>query len=179
LENGGFESPTVTADQGWDIFSSGQVNWTVTWGDAAEPQLELMTTGPVGEIPNGWAAHGGSQWAELDSDFDGPGGSTHNEPASVRISQDVVTCEGEEYTVTFYYSARPGHDDNKLQVYWNGTEALPEIVVDGSALAGTDWQMGQVMNLPGAAGSSTLAFEETGAPDSRGMFLDDVSVVKE
>lgn len=180
LLNGGFETPEVEASAGWDIFNSGTagLGWTVQWaggsGQPAPPRLELQEDGVFAN----WQAHDGDQWAELDTDWDGPSGSLEGEEASVSIHQSINTCPGRTYKVTFWYAPRPGWADNRIKVYWDLAQVGSEIVADGTGDAdNTAWTQVELPGLAASAGVTTLlAFVETGTPDSLGMFLDDVSV---
>lgn len=183
LVNGGFETPTVTATQGWDIFDSGTsgMGWTVEWYDGStsyggqtrpEPaHLELHRG------VNNWQPHSGDQHAELDTDWDGPGGGLNNEPASVKITQDIETTAGCEYTLTYYWSPRPGHGNNILSVFIDG-ENIANHSEDGSGNSNTDWH-GETYTFTGDGSTVEISFIETGTPDSLGMFLDDVSITEE
>ena len=176
--NGGFEVPVVDSSYGWDIYPSGTINlgWNVEWvgsttsfGGATRPttaNLELHRG------VNGWAHAEGQQHTELDSDWDGPGGSLNNEPASVSIYQDISTLPG-TYRLHYSYSPRPGHADNHIQVYWGG-------VLVGNHSAGdpggnTSWTPVEI-EVQAGAGTTRLEFREVGTADSMGMFLDDVQV---
>ena len=179
--NGGFEEPVVTDAAQWDIFPDGTtgLGWTVQWrGDIPgswgghtrpDPSLQELHHGV-----NGWLPHGGDQYAELDTDWDGPGGGLNGEPASVIIYQDLSTGAGCEYELTFYFSPRPGtpESDNNLEVSWDGT------VLDTISRAGnsqTDWS--EHTYTVTATGSTTrLQFTDLGDANSLGTFLDDVSV---
>jgi hypothetical protein len=179
VTNGGFEMPEVTAAQGWDIFDSPAGGWMVEWwggstsyGGQTRPDpahLELH------EGVNGWLPYGGDQHAELDTDWDGPGGGLNNEPASVEISQTLTACPSGLYTLRYVWSPRPNHSDNALQVLWGGS------VIDSHSGAGgsnTNWMLEEHEYLSGpSSGTVALAFRETGTADSLGMFLDSVSVV--
>ena len=188
LVNGDFEFPVVDTTQGWQIYPSGTegLGWTVKWMPAVEETfggldrpdpayLELHRAG-VGEIPSGWTAYDGSnQYAELDTDWDGPGGSLNNEQASVKIYQDIPTC-GQTFTLKYAWSPRPDHDDNKLEVYWKGA-LIATHEASGVGNAGTEWTLETHTNLTSNPNSTTrLEFRETGNPDSFGMFLDAVSI---
>lgn len=174
LVNGGFETPVVTDVKGWDIFTTSQVGWTVEWageyeGAPDDAYLEIHRG------VNDWLPHEVKQHAELDTDWQGPG-SAGGEQASVRISQNLQTCAGWNYKVSFAYSPRPGHDDNILKVYWGGT-LVQTYSADGSSNTNTAWT--EVDLTLTASGSTTeLAFVEAGKPDSYGMFIDAVSVEK-
>jgi hypothetical protein len=183
LLNGGFETPEVKAGEGWDIFPDGAVGlgWIVDWTSdvtgtpPSTALLELMEEG--GSEMRRWLAHSGDQWAELDTDHDGPTGSIEGEKANVSIRQDINTCVGRTYKLTFYYSPPPGWGDNKIKVYWDGAQVGAEIVADGTGdAASTHWTQVQLPGLAVTGTDTVLAFVETGRPDSTGMFLDDVSV---
>lgn len=181
--NGDFEAPIVNQPTyKWDIFDSGTtgLGWTVEWYDGStsyggqtrpEPaHLELHRG------VNNWSSYNGTQHAELDTDWDGPGGGLNNEPASVKIYQDIATCPGRTYTLSYAWSPRPGHGDNELDVYWNGSSIATH---SGSGGSNTMWTEVIKTGLPSAGYSTRLEFIETGTPDSLGMFLDAVSVVEE
>ena len=176
--NGGFETPVVTTSQQWDIYDSGTdgLGWTVGWWDGdtsyggqsrPEPaHLELHRG------VNGWLPAEGDQHAELDSDWDGPGGGLNNEPASISIYQEIPTQPG-RYAIRYSYSPRPGHSDNALQVLWNGV-----IVGDhtGSIPSGNTSWTDVELELEAGAGMTMIEFKEVGNADSLGMFLDNVQV---
>jgi hypothetical protein len=181
VTNGGFETPLVsdTTTSGWQIYDSGTagLGWAVAWAGSyanapAPAHLELMNGS--GETA-GWTAHTGSQWAELDTDWDGPGGGLNNEPASVEISQTLAACPSGLYTLRYAWSPRPNHSDNALEVCWGGSLIDSPSGPNGS---NTDWTLEEHEYLSGpSSGTVDLAFRETGTADSLGMFLDSVSVV--
>jgi len=114
--NGDFELPEVTNSSKWQIFPSNEVpGWTVEWageysGAPAIANLELHE----GVL---MPAYDGDQSVEMDTDWT----SANNEQASVKIYQDIETCAGGEYTLSYAWSPRPGHNDNAIEVYWNGS----------------------------------------------------------
>jgi len=183
LKNGSFESPVVGGGAGWDIFPSGTpgFDWTVEWTDEVpltynshdrpEPALTEYHFGVLGTPADG------NQYAELDSDWDGPGGSINNEPASVKIYQYVPTIPGQEYEISFYYSPRQNTNigDNHLEVYWGGNEIYDLQETPGSSL---DWDQYTVTTT--ASGYSTkVEFRDAAvAPyvNSLGVLLDGVVV---
>jgi len=174
LINGSFEYP-VLGEASWNIFDSGSegLGWTVEWvpgsGDGYSPaKLELHNIHAVGVTP-----YNGSQYAELDTDWDGPSGLIRNEPASVAISQMINTCDYNCYKVTFYYLPRPRTLDNGLAVYWDGN-----LVFSVTNPSVTEWTKVVITSLSGAhlKTKTELKFVETGTADSLGMFLDNVSV---
>ena len=180
--NGGFEQPIVTASEGWDIFDSGTsgLGWTVKWyGGSTSYQGQTRPEPAHLELHRGvndWSPYEGQQHAELDTDWDGPGGGLNNEPASVNISQYIVTCPGETYTLEFAWSPRPGHSDNALEVYWDNSKIFETGIIDGSSYSNTVWTLETIPGLSVTGFSTLLEFRETGTPDSLGMFLDAVDV---
>jgi hypothetical protein len=187
--NGSFETPVVSHPSGWDIYDSGypDLGWTVEWYDGTttyggqtrpEPaHLELHKNGNLpntSEIPDGWQGKDGSQYAELDTDWNGHSGSLNNEPASVKIYQDLQTCPGQDYTLNFSWANRPDSQHvSKLKVFWNGTQVSSEFT--GSGGSSTSWN-DETFTVHATGETTTLEFIETGTPDSYGMFLDYVSV---
>ncbi len=183
LVNGGMEYPEVTTAQGWNIWPSGTpgIGWTVEWYDGsttysghtrpATANLELH------DHPSGWLPYEGEQYAELDSDWDGPSGSLTGEPASIRMYQDINTCPGEKYTLQYAWSPRPNNADNQIEVYWNGVQVAYHSAPGSS---NTVWTLETLSDLEGSAGATTrLEFIEVGNPDSYGMFLDAVALSAE
>jgi len=180
--NGGFEEPLVTVEKNWNIFSSEEIpGWCVEWvpgpetyGDYSRPEdafIELQKNG----VPNGCTAAEGVQWAELDSDWDGPTGIINGEPASIKICQSLTTVPGEEYELRFCFSPRPNTDalDNVLVVRWDGTD------VDTISLAGGDGECEWTeysYNLIATGCTTELEFADGGISNSLGTFLDDVRV---
>ena len=186
--NSSFEVPAVSHSSGWDIYDSGYtgLRWTVEWyggstsyGGQTRPEtahLELHKSGNLpntSEIPDGWQAKDGSQYAELDTDWNGHSGSLNNEPASVKIYQDLQTCPGQEYTLKFSWAHRPDSRVSKLKVFWNGAQVGSEFT--GSGGSSTIWH-DETFTVSATGETTTLEFVETGNPDSYGMFLDDVQV---
>jgi hypothetical protein len=178
LLNGGFEDPVVGTSQGWDIYDSGysDLGWTVewranvpdSWGGWTRPDpahLELHDSGTVVD------AYEGNQYAELDTDWDGPGGGLNGEPASVKIYQDLTTCPGQTYELKYAWSPRSGYD-SQLEVYWNGTPV-------GSHNGNTAGWTLETVSVAASDWSTRLEFVEVGPADSFGMFLDAVSIQKE
>jgi len=176
--NGGFETPVVTNPAKWDIFPSGTpgLGWTVAWWGGStsyggytrpSPALKELHRGV-----NGWLSYSGSQHAELDSDWGGPNAPPNNEPASVRIYQDLTTSNS-LYELKYAWSPRPGHNNNQMIVKWGGTQIASH---SASGSSNTQWTL-QTFSLQGSAGTTRLEFIETGTADSMGMFLDGVSVI--
>ncbi|HMQ01875.1 MAG TPA: hypothetical protein PKD79_02270 [Candidatus Doudnabacteria bacterium] len=180
VKNGGFESPSIVHAAGWNIVPSGTagLEWEVEWV-APNGSAPATANAELHAGVNGWLPQAGSQYTELDSDYDGPGGSLNGEPASVKISQTLTTVIGAKYDIEFYTSPRPGkgEDDNKIKFYWGGVEK-DEIVEDGSANGNTVWTK-HTYSLTATSTSTVIAFADAGNPESHGSFLDSVSVKEE
>lgn len=171
--NGGFEEPEVTTEAQWDIFGLPTSGWGGAWVNPNEntPMMELQ------EGVNGWLAHSGDQYTELDSDQDGPSGDMNGEDGLIRLTQNLTTVAGRSYTVSFWTSPRPGlgTDENVTEVWWDGI-LQDTITEDGTANSNTVWTQHTYTFV--ATGTTTeLAFAGGGIPDSLGAFLDDVSVM--
>lgn len=187
VQDGDFESPTVTNVDKWDVFGTSTLNslgWNVEWISTqtsfdsrtrGEPKLELQKTGIVA----GWSANTGAQYAELDTDWDGPTGTAGLEPSAIKLSQTLSTVAGQKYKITFAHAARPNSvnaDDNKTSV-WFGQSGSPIATVDSAVTSTTTTVWGNYSYEAVATSSQTLlAFKYEGTPDSYGSFLDTVSV---
>lgn len=177
VTNGGFESPVVTHNLGWDVYDSGTpgLGWSVAWWSGS-PTYNGVTRPAVAHLElhrgvNGWSHAAGAQHAELDTDWDGPGGGLNNEPASVSIYQDLTTQNG-IYALRYAWSPRPNHGDNRLEVYWGGTKVAEHSGAGGGSPVWTSEQL----SVNAAAGTTQLEFREVGTANSLGMFLDAVEV---
>lgn len=176
--NGDFEAPAVTHTSGWDIYPSGTpgLGWTVAWWEGSTSYNGWTRPGIANlELHNGvsnWLPREGSQYAELDSDWNGHSGNLNNEPASISIYQEIQTLPG-LYTVRYSYSPRPNNGDNKLEVYWGGN--LVNSHDEGNPGGNTSWT-DVVLSLEAGPGATVLEFREVGIANSLGMFLDDVRV---
>lgn len=177
ISNGSFETPVVTNTALWDIVDSGinGVVWLASWinptGAPATAKLELQENG----LFSGVAAVG-TQWIELDSDWDGPSGSNSGEAGAVEISQNVVTEAGVDYTVSLDFSARPntGSNENGMTVWADGVliGTIPATAGTGS-LSWTPYSF----NFTATDASTTIALRDAGANNnSVGTLVDDVSV---
>lgn len=178
--NGSFEEPVVEHAAGWNIFVEDDVpGWNVEWTDEVieyysppeEAYIELQRP-DGGEIPENWKAHDKYQYTELDSDFGGPG-TAGGDPASVILSQEIDTADYDKCRLKYAWSPRPGHDDNEMEVRVDGTK-VGFHTGDATGEDATDWTPETEGFEPSA--TTLLEFEETGEPDSFGMFLDAVSV---
>jgi hypothetical protein len=122
---------------------------------------------------NGWLPEEGEQYAELDSDWDGPGGSLNDEPGSVAISQTIQTIPGRNYTISFYFSPRPSTDEsnNVLEFAWDGDV---KDTITGSGGSNTIWNQSSY-SFTATGFTTTIKFADRGTSDSFGTFLDNVS----
>jgi len=174
VKNGGFEAPVVTKAQGWDVFANGTIglDWIVHW-------MPSVTGAPVLgniEIQNnilGWFAKGGTQYAELDSDWDS---AINTEGASTVISQNIATIPGRTYNLKYSFSARPdtGSADNMMDILWGGTVASSTSAT-GIGFGTNIWK-DYSMNVTATSTLTTLSFADKGPANSLGVFLDDVSL---
>lgn len=146
IVNGGFEAQQIQS--GWYEYSNSIPGWSVTFGDFTEVQNQHFFT-----------AIEGNQWVELDS-YQNTG-----------IAQNVATATGQQYVLSFDYSARPGHEGNtsSVEVVWNGA------VIGTLANAQAGWTE-QNFTVTGGVEGSTLEFRAAGASDFFGALIDDVSV---
>lgn len=171
IENGGFESPTAT-EGGWDIYDSGTsgLAWDVEWNGSftgAPETAKLEIHNGVG----GWLPYEDSQYAELDTDW----GINDGEEASVIISQDIDTVPGVTYEVSYAFSARPntGAGENILELLVDGSPVQTKGPMVGST--NTVWNT-DTYSFVASDESTTIAFRDSGTPNSIGTFIDDVSV---
>ena len=176
--NGGFETPIVGTPQKWDIFTTAEVpGWNIAWVRVEDPyQGYPQPTEAYLELHRGvlGLAAEGDQYAELDTDWDGPSGLLNQEPASVRISQDIATISGYNYLVKYSFSPRPGQnaDNNYLEFSLDNVQKNTHQAVGGSDNNWTEYEHSFVAG----GGLTNLSFADLGIGDSFGTFLDKVSV---
>ena len=177
FDNGGFENPHVINPLGWDIYQDGTLFlvWDVQWvndGTAAAAQTagvtianaEFQNVGAISITPAE-----GDQYAELDTDWDGPGGAINDEPANVIISQTFDTVPGAVYHVSYYQRCRNSQCD--LQFDWTGDSP---VTTTGDLTA---WKpIGFDRTASGS--ETTISFTGLGTPDSYGALLDGVVVTQ-
>jgi cysteine-rich repeat protein len=181
LANPGFETSLVTASDKWDIFPNGTPNfgWNVEWvGDQATYNGHTRPLIANLELQRGvYTPAEGEQYAELDSDWEGPTSTLNGEPSSARIYQDIPTVPGKKYTVSFKLSPRPGESatENVLEVRWNGA-VIDTITADGSIASNTAWQR-HAYNVTATGPSSRIEFADKGVENGVGMLLDDTGVI--
>ena len=184
VTNGGFEFPEVTNGSGWQLFPSGTpgLDWNVQWVGSIVSFDGLTRPGIAqAELQEeqvlGFDAAEGDQYAELDTDWDGPQGVNGNppvtgEPANVTMSQTFSTISGHTYNVSYQQRCRSedvGHPDCPLLLGWTGDASFLTTASVGS------WTP-HVYFLTGHGSSTTLSF--TGALDANsiGPLIDDVIV---
>ncbi|KPM79344.1 MULTISPECIES: DUF642 domain-containing protein [Pseudoalteromonas] len=153
VENGSFENTdTVTDHNGqWQLFDV-----IPGWTRSTNAKFEIQTN-KLGIVP----AQDGEQLIELDS------------TANYSISQAIATTAGNQYEVSFYYSARvTGNEQtNKAEVFWN-SESLA--VVNSSTKGWTKYSF----TVEADSASSVLSFAGAGTSDSVGAFIDNVVVTE-
>jgi len=178
--NGGFEFPSVTNPQQWDIYPDGTagLGWDIEWyggsGDFAGMTRPAKALLELHRGVNSWSPQEGSQYAELDTDWFGPDNTIEGEPSSVKISQSIPTNPGYRYEIKYSFSPRPNTPDtnNNLELSWNGTPVETHSATGG---VNTEWQS-YTKEVITDSSNTVLAFTDLGTPDSFGTFLDNVSV---
>jgi predicted ribosomally synthesized peptide with SipW-like signal peptide len=180
ISGAGFEDPEVTNGDQWNIFDSPAGGWTVEWrsdipatfGDQTRPtpaHLELHE-GVLG------SASEGDQYAELDTDWGGPGQPGDGEPASVTIYKNIPTVAGKKYMIRYAFAPRPNTpaSDNGLEVRWGGNavQTTGPIAGGGGPIA---WQEYSIQ-VTATTTSTRVQFTDTGTANSLGSFLDNLRV---
>jgi uncharacterized repeat protein (TIGR01451 family) len=180
LKNPDFETPVVTTAQNWDIVpdETTGLDWKVEWngGSATFETVDRPETAKL-ELHkgvNGWLPQTGAQYAELDADWFGPTNPLNNEPASVKISQEIATIPGYEYKIDYHFSPRPGtaEADNKLVTSWAGNVLDTHMATGGGNTTWTKY----TKTVEATSASAVLSFMDDGTPNSLGTFIDNVSV---
>jgi hypothetical protein len=150
VQNGSFEEPVISAGS-FQQFST-IPGWT---GNAG---VEIQSNGVLG-------AEGGTpfgnQYVEL------------NVQAPSALTQTLTTTPGAQYTVSFWFAARPGTGTNSATATFTGAPALPVSVPATGSVAFQ--QFTETVTATGA--SSVLSFTPTGGLlAGAGNLLDNVSV---
>jgi len=165
--NGGFETPVVgdvvCPDQGgWCFTASSNVpGWTVEW----------VSDGQPGDLEFWRGILGGPQSGDQNVELDTHGRSD----ARVRIYEDLPTCPGGTYALSYYFRPRPSVlNAQKLEVRWAGNVIATEGPFNSTAST-TTWTP-RSASLSASTTSTRLEFADTGVGDSLGMLLDSVSV---
>ena len=148
VTNGSFED-TATIKNAWSLLEN-----VPGWQRSANAKFEIQTSS-VGII----SAQDGNQYIELDS------------TANYSVMQTLDTEVGNNYEVSFYYSARVEGDatTNKADVYWDG-----ELIASLNATT-RGWQK-FTFPVKASSTSTELKFVGTGKSDTTGAFIDDVKV---
>lgn len=155
--NGSFEYPVLSSGQ-WALFESADTDWQIDW-------LAPRTETPKLEIHNnvqGNLASDGNQYAELDSN------------ASISIYQDLATCEGGSYDISYAWAPRQNRD-SAIEVYWDG-----ELVAyhSGTGASGAlNWTVSS-QSKTASSDTTRLRINEVGTSDSFGMYFDNVVVTE-
>lgn len=167
IENGSFEDPIL--ESGWDVFSSEQTGWDISWTNIHEGQPEDALL----EIQKNLLvdAEDGNQYVELDSDW----GFGNGEPAGVSIGQNITVIPGKQYTVRFFTHARPGTDSSENTLDFSMSQEGEETETYG--ITGSDEWTEHTYTFNAVDSSAYIQFSYTGVENSLGIFLDNVSVV--
>lgn len=182
--NGGFETPAVTDSALWDVFPAAITGWTIAWRGDVPTSFNSFTRPEPGnlELHAGvlGASHGGSQYAELDSDWNGHNPGPDGEPSSTVISQVIPTIQGATYAVDYWFAPRPNTaaSTNKVEVRYNGT--LLDTVGPAAGGGGNPvWQHRGPFNVVATSTApAVISFTDAGDADSLGSFIDDVTVLQ-
>lgn len=181
LKNPSFEATPVSAGS-WNIFASGapSLDWAVSWLGSVVPFNDVNPPEVANaEIQNNGllsvTASAGSQWTELDSDWDGPSGSLSGEPAQVSLSQDIPTIPGKMYKVSYDFQARPdtAASESKIEALKNG---VVMDTADGTLLP-SGWNT-RTYTFTATGVTTNIEFRDAGSPsNSLGALLDNTKVM--
>lgn len=180
IKNGSFEVPEVTDSAKWQIYPSGSagLEWTVEWAGTQttyqsrtrpEPALIEYHENILGP------AQDGDQYTELDSDWFGPHDPLNNEPALVKIHQDIATTPGAKYNLHYYYAPRPSIAGSENIMYVNVNGVTVATHSPGSSGSSIVWKE-YTYEFTADSATTKIEFEGGGANNSLGIFLDDVSL---
>ena len=166
IVNGSFEVPDVSPGinngpvGGWDVFYTPILGWTPATGNGIEIQDHV-----IGSDGTAWDAYEGLQFAEPDA------------YANSGFSQTVNTDEGQEYNLSFAYSARPalGPESNIVELYIDDAMAG---VISGSGIGvwNTEWSI-HIYTFTATGPTTTIKFMAAGTSDGMGGFIDDVQLL--
>lgn len=178
VTNGSFEEPIVTNAKKWDAFPNNTVSgWSAEWVSLAGGAQPTEANIELHRGVSGWLPQDGSQYTELDSDWDGPNGNITNEAALVKIYQDINTESGKKYELRYWHSYRPGQSaqENEMKVFWGDTQINDITDANGSGKSQTSWKE-YVHEVTGDGSPIRLSFVGSGPNNSLGIFLDNVSL---
>ena len=149
-------------------------------GSFESPALAYGSWANVGNVAGPWQSDSGSG-IEIQNNVAGSAedGLQFVEPDSnsnSNIFQILGTTAGQEYQLSFWYSARPGISaaSNGLYASWGG-QLVTQVDPDGTGLSNTNWQHFTTF-VTATGGSTRLEFGAQGVSDSLGTYLDNVSV---
>ena len=153
IDNGSFESPDI-GDSTWHVYSTID-GWTTVVGAG----IEIQSGGIAG------TSFDGDQHVELDS---------YN---NTTMEQIIDTVLGQTYTVSFYYSPRPGvaENSNGITVFWD--YYMLGTTITGTTSSDTVWTQ-YSFDVLGTGAATSLQFSAVGKSDSLGGYLDLVSVTE-
>jgi hypothetical protein len=157
VTNGGFETSTV-GNGSYGLFD--QISgWKATEGGKIEIQRNVAG-----------AAYEGSSLMELDS------GSYNKNAPVIGLFQDIATKVGQQYSLSFAYSARPGvvgAGQNSFSVLFG--DQFKESLDAGKGAAQTNWNIFKT-TLTASSALTRLQFNYDGIRDTLGAYIDDVKL---
>ncbi|MEH2412475.1 PEP-CTERM sorting domain-containing protein [Nostoc sp.] len=167
LANGSFED-TILSNNSWATYSS--INgWTATPNGQIEVQRNVAG-----------APYDGFNLVELDShNYDAKKFDAQN---PLGFYQDVTTVAGQDYTLSFAYSARPNTaaGENVFNILVgdpsNVGNILTQNISDGAGGSNTVWSIFTTTFKANSA-LSRVQFNYTGPLDTYGSYIDDVKLV--
>jgi len=169
LVNGSFEVDGVPKEE--DTWT-GLANENFTGWDSSAGGIEIWHA-PL-KSGGGLVASDGNYLIE--TDWLGVGQSGHNGQKD-HIGQTVDAETGVEYTLTFDYASRQqtagaNNTTDSFEIYWNDV-----LVGSFDPSSYTEWTTATI-TVTGADGDDRLEIRETGADDSFGALIDNVSLVR-
>lgn len=163
VQNGSFEDYTLGNGQ-WTVLKN-----TPTWNSTSGQGFEIQRNAAG-------AAQNGNILVELDSHNLHQAHKPANFHSNSNIWQNLNTTVGSLYDISFWYSPRPGvaTASNGLKAFW-GNSLIASLQPTGSGLNQTTWT-NWTGTFMATASNTKLSFEAFGAEDTRGTYLDNVSV---
>ena len=164
INNYSFEDPVPTNNGGmWQVYNS------ISGWETPLNYIEIQRNGLYGSAASNQAPHG-YQWAEVDA----PG-------AGDALRQSVATENGASYSLSFYYSGRPGYALQEMGVYWNNS--LVAVVTNALTVSSQNLNWAQYnFSLVGTGTTGVLSFASlknyTGPNDAGGNLLDYIVLTK-
>jgi len=183
VQNFGFEAPVLPDGVTWDIFPNGYsgLDWDVQW---ANDPLTFLDSGSIlrtrpepanaeiqksGLLTSTFNAYQGNQYAELDTDWDGPINTFSGEPANVTMSQFVNTINGATYHITYAQACRDADNHVPCQIRYScgATSGVTSVTPKNT------WEL-QSFDCTATGPSTKISFTGEEAADSFGALIDDV-----